>query len=139
MVEQVRLCAVWPTEIWLGSSLNQILGWTTVLESYSHVLEQGPLDRERALARLSGTDRPSLSIHKSKRSEGDSHGTSSLALHVRHIFQGFPRSTMQLVIHISNMILPPPPSLAPTLNLIAREKDCLRAISLESCHKNVIH
>ena len=30
MTEQVRLCAVWPAENWLGSSLNQIQGWTTV-------------------------------------------------------------------------------------------------------------
>ena len=30
MMEQVRLCAVWPMENWLGSSLNQIQGWTTV-------------------------------------------------------------------------------------------------------------
>ena len=43
MTEQVRLCAVWPTENWLGSSLNQIQGWTTVRESYSRALEQGPL------------------------------------------------------------------------------------------------
>ena len=43
MMEQVRLCAVWPTENWLGFSLNLILGWTTVRESYSRALEQGPL------------------------------------------------------------------------------------------------
>ena len=43
MMEQVRLCAVWPMENWLGSSLNHIQGWTTVRESYSHALEQGPL------------------------------------------------------------------------------------------------
>ena len=43
MMEQVRLSAVWPMENWLGSSLNQILGWTTVRESYSRALEQGPL------------------------------------------------------------------------------------------------
>ena len=30
-------------ENWLGPSLNQIQGWTTVRESYSHALEQGPL------------------------------------------------------------------------------------------------
>ena len=42
-MEQVRLCAVWPMENWLGSSLNQIQGWTTVRESYSCALEQGPL------------------------------------------------------------------------------------------------
>ena len=30
-------------ENWLGSSLNQKQGWTTVRESYSHALEQGPL------------------------------------------------------------------------------------------------
>ena len=43
MTEQVRLTAVWPTENWLGSSLNQIQGWTTVWESYSRYLEQIPL------------------------------------------------------------------------------------------------
>ena len=43
MMEQVRLCAVWPTENWLASSLNHIQGWATVRESYSRVLEQGPL------------------------------------------------------------------------------------------------
>ena len=40
MMEQVRLCAVWPMENWLGSSLNQIQGWNTVEESYSHALDQ---------------------------------------------------------------------------------------------------
>ena len=43
IMEQVRLCAVWPTENWLGSSLNHIQGWTTVGDTYSHALEQGPL------------------------------------------------------------------------------------------------
>ena len=43
MMEQDRLCAVWPTENWLGSLLNQIQGLTTVRESYSCALEQGPL------------------------------------------------------------------------------------------------
>ena len=43
MMEQVRLCAVWPMYNWLGSSLNQIQGWTTIRESYSRALEQGPL------------------------------------------------------------------------------------------------
>ena len=43
MMEQVRLCAVLPMENWLGSSLNQIQVWTTVRESYSRALEQGPL------------------------------------------------------------------------------------------------
>ena len=43
MMELVRLCAVWPTENWLGSSLYQIRGWTTVRESYSPALEQGSL------------------------------------------------------------------------------------------------
>ena len=38
-----RNCVVLPTENWLGSSLNQIQGWTTVRESYSRALEQGPL------------------------------------------------------------------------------------------------
>ena len=44
MMEQVRLCAVWPMENWLGSSLNQIQGLTTVQESYSRALEQGSLE-----------------------------------------------------------------------------------------------
>ena len=43
MMEQARLSAVWPMENWLGSSLNQIQGWTTVRESYSPALEQPPL------------------------------------------------------------------------------------------------
>ena len=43
MMEQVRLFAVWPMENWLGSSLNQIQGWTTVRESYYRAFEQGPL------------------------------------------------------------------------------------------------
>ena len=30
MTEQVWLCAVWPIENWLASSLKQIQGWTTV-------------------------------------------------------------------------------------------------------------
>ena len=34
MMEQVILCAVWHMENWLGSSLNQLHGWTTVQESY---------------------------------------------------------------------------------------------------------
>ena len=44
MMDQVRLCAVWPMENWFGSFFNQIQGWTTVRESYSRALEQGPLD-----------------------------------------------------------------------------------------------
>ena len=43
MMEQVRLCAVWPMENWLGSSFNQIPGWITVREFYSRALEQGLL------------------------------------------------------------------------------------------------
>ena len=30
MMEQVRLCAVWPMENYIGSSMSLILGWTTV-------------------------------------------------------------------------------------------------------------
>ena len=30
MMEQVRLCAGWPTESWLGSSMNPIQWWKTV-------------------------------------------------------------------------------------------------------------
>ena len=30
LMEQGRLCAVWPTENWLCSSMNHIQGWTTV-------------------------------------------------------------------------------------------------------------
>ena len=53
MMEQVRLCAVWPMENWLGSSLNQIQGWTTVRESYSRALEQGPLPSPSRLCCIS--------------------------------------------------------------------------------------
>ena len=44
MMEQVRLCAVWPMGIWLDSSLNQIQGWTTIRQTYSRGLVQWPLD-----------------------------------------------------------------------------------------------
>ena len=30
MIEQVRVCVVWPMENWLGSSMNHIQGWMTV-------------------------------------------------------------------------------------------------------------
>ena len=43
MMEQVRLCAVWPTENWLGSSINHIQGWKTVCEGYWRALEKGCL------------------------------------------------------------------------------------------------
>ena len=43
MMEHVRLCAVWPMENWLGSSLNHKQGWPAVRESYSRALEQGRL------------------------------------------------------------------------------------------------
>ena len=55
MMEKVRPFAVWPKENWIGSSLNQIQGCTTVRESYSCALDQGPLvpgregGRERAI------------------------------------------------------------------------------------------
>merc|ERR1719460_2532904 len=38
-----RLNSVWLMGNWLGFPLNQIQGWTTVRESYSRALEQGPL------------------------------------------------------------------------------------------------
>ena len=44
MMERVRLCAVWPTENWLGSSMNHIQGWMIVLECCRHALEKGCLD-----------------------------------------------------------------------------------------------
>ena len=40
---QVRLCAVWPTENWLGSSMNHIQGWKAVWICYWHALEKGCL------------------------------------------------------------------------------------------------
>ena len=51
----MELCAVWPMDNWLGSSLNQIQGWTTVRESYSCALEQGPLVKE-------GSDSDEMSV-----------------------------------------------------------------------------
>ena len=47
MMEQGRICAVWPTENWLGSSMNHIQGWRTVWESYFHALEKGCLAADR--------------------------------------------------------------------------------------------
>ena len=43
MMKHVRVCAVLPMENWLGSSWNQIQGWTTVRQFYSGALEQEPL------------------------------------------------------------------------------------------------
>ena len=40
-------------ENWLGSSLKQIQGWTTVGESYSRALEQGPLLVKRGAPNIS--------------------------------------------------------------------------------------
>ena len=43
MMEQVRLCAVSPTENWLGSSRNHIQGWMTVGGCCMHAFEKGCL------------------------------------------------------------------------------------------------
>ena len=43
MMEQVRLCAVWPMENWLGSSMNRIQSWITVWECCCHALGKGCL------------------------------------------------------------------------------------------------
>ena len=63
MIEQVSLCAVWPMENWLGSSLNHIQGWTTVRESYSRALEQGPLDTTAGRKFLSPLNHLELRLH----------------------------------------------------------------------------
>ena len=42
-MERVRLCAVWPTENWLGSSMNHIQGWMTVWECCCPDKENGCL------------------------------------------------------------------------------------------------
>ena len=42
-MEQVRLCAVLPTENWLASSMNHIQGRMTVWICYCHALEKGCL------------------------------------------------------------------------------------------------
>ena len=41
MMEQVRLCAVKPTENRLGSSMNHFQGWKTVWICHCHALEKG--------------------------------------------------------------------------------------------------
>ena len=46
MMEQVRLCAVWPIENLLGHFLEPDTGFS-VGESYSHALEQGSLEPGR--------------------------------------------------------------------------------------------
>ena len=45
MMEQVRLCSVWPMENWLGSPLNQIQDWTTVRESYFRAIRARTSER----------------------------------------------------------------------------------------------
>ena len=110
----------------------------SVLPLLSPKCERGGRQTARALARLrlSGTDRPSLSIYKSKRS-GAARGnvlTSSpsflLAPPTDTSFKAFLDRRCSYAHFQYDPPLPPNP---------AREKDCFRAISLESCHKNVIH
>ena len=67
MMEQVRLCSVWPMENWCGSSLNQIQGWTTVRESYSRALEQEPLIHTRSLSLRGSKGGLSLRVGKESR------------------------------------------------------------------------
>ena len=43
MTEQVRLCAVWPTENWLGFCMNHLQGWMNVWECCRPALEKGCL------------------------------------------------------------------------------------------------
>ena len=43
MMEQVRLCAVWPMDNLLGSSMNHIQGWMTVWQCCCPDLENGCL------------------------------------------------------------------------------------------------
>ena len=73
-VEKVRQCGVWPTENWLSSSMNQIQGWTTVRESYSRALEQGPLREggESECGRF--LNRPSVSLARETRDSPDADG-----------------------------------------------------------------
>ena len=60
MMEQVRLCAVCPMENFLGTSMNHIQGWTTVRDSYSCALEQGPLSQTNVLQTAPPPVPPSL-------------------------------------------------------------------------------
>ena len=57
----------------LGSSLNQIQGWTTVQESYSHALEQRPLPMMQAHLR---TPLASTSVEMHLATSGNSSETS---------------------------------------------------------------
>ena len=50
MMEHVRLCAVYPTENWLGSSVNHIRGWETVWICWCHALEKGCLPEGHRVA-----------------------------------------------------------------------------------------
>ena len=58
-------------ENWLGTSMNRIQGWTTVRESYSCDLEQGPLARRRRTNQVMVTeltaerpDRENFRLHR---------------------------------------------------------------------------
>ena len=62
-MEQVRLCAVWPTENWIGSSMNHIQGCMTVWESCRcrHALDKGYL----MLMHCNWTKFPLVAVHSS--------------------------------------------------------------------------
>ena len=66
MMEQVRLCAVWPTENWLGSSMNHIQGWNTVWICYWHARQNRSLPHFLCSFSLFGsTEKTSLSWRRS--------------------------------------------------------------------------
>ena len=52
LMEQVRLCAVWTMDSWLGSSRNNTQGLMTVRECYRHALEKGCLPAAAAVGLL---------------------------------------------------------------------------------------
>ena len=47
MIEQARLCAVWPMENWLGSSMNHMHCWMTVWICYWHAPQSRSLSPQQ--------------------------------------------------------------------------------------------
>ena len=66
IMEQVRLCTVWPMDNWLGSSMNHIQGWMTVWESCCHASEKGCLRLCSLLGSRECLDSSNLAVFSTK-------------------------------------------------------------------------
>ena len=68
MMEQFRICAVWPTEYWIGSSMNHIQGLEDCLNMLLLCFRKRMSDSGRVLTAYLGCSR---SGERARRSSGE--------------------------------------------------------------------